>query len=47
MDIICRLLGIIALRVSSPFDEILQGATAPKVLMIADSFDLILCSFFD
>jgi hypothetical protein len=41
VDIICQLPGVIALRVSSPFYQILQGATAPKVSVIAYCFNFI------
>jgi hypothetical protein len=42
MDIISRFPCVIALRVSSPFDQVLQGMTAPEVLMILDGFHFIL-----
>jgi hypothetical protein len=47
VDVICRLPCVIALGVSLPFDQILQGATVPKVLMISDGFDFVLSFSFD
>jgi hypothetical protein len=47
MNIIHRLPGVITLRVSLPFNQILQGTTAPKVSMVLDGFDLILSFSFN
>jgi hypothetical protein len=47
VDIIYWLQGVIAFRVSSPFDEILQGMTVPKVPMVLDGFNFILSFSFD
>jgi hypothetical protein len=41
VDVISRFPCVIALRVSSPFDQVLQGATVPKVSVIAYSFDFV------
>jgi hypothetical protein len=42
VDVIYGFPCVIALRVSSPFDKILQGVTAPEVSMIPDGFHLTL-----
>jgi hypothetical protein len=41
MDAICWLPCAIALGVSSPFDQILQGTTVPEVSVIAYCFDFV------
>jgi hypothetical protein len=47
MSIIGWFPGVITFRVSSPFDEILQGMTAPKVSVISDGLHFILHFAFD
>jgi hypothetical protein len=41
MDVICWFPSVIALRVSSPFHQVLQGMTAPEASVIAYCFDFI------
>jgi hypothetical protein len=43
VDIIGWFPCVIALRVTTPLDQILQGMTVPKVSMALDCFDFILC----
>jgi hypothetical protein len=47
VDIICWLPCVVTLGVSSPLDKVLQGMTAPEVLMIPDGLHLILYLSFD
>jgi hypothetical protein len=47
MDVIHQFPCVIALGLSSPLDQILQGMTAPKVLVIAYCFDFVLFFAFD
>jgi hypothetical protein len=47
MDVISGLPGVITLRLSLPFDEILQGMTASKVSVVPDGLHLVLHLTFD
>ena len=41
MDLIGIFLGVVAFRISFPFDEVLQGLTMPPSLVAADLFHFI------
>jgi hypothetical protein len=47
MDIISWLPGVIALGVSLPLDQVLQGMTAPEAPMVPDGLHLIFCFVFN
>jgi hypothetical protein len=47
MDVIHWLPCIVALGVTSPLDQILQGMTAPKVSVIVYCFDFVLFFIFN
>jgi hypothetical protein len=47
MNVIGWLPCVVTLRVFSPFDEILQGTTAPEVPVVPDGLHLILHFSFD
>jgi hypothetical protein len=46
VDVISGFPCVVTLRVSSPFDQILQGMTAPKVPVVLDGLHFVFhCSF--
>jgi hypothetical protein len=47
MNIISGFPGVITLRVSLPFDQVLQGMATPKVPMISDHFNFVFFLPFD
>jgi hypothetical protein len=47
MDVICWLPCVITFGVSLPFDEVLQGMTAPNVPVVLNGFNFIFCFSFN